>query len=152
VGVDDVRGPADRTGQGEGRLRQHGEAPRVVFVLLVLARAVEPVAVVQFVAGQQVDRHAVEHHLADADVVVDATALDDHRRAQPLHPALLGLDVGPAVARQADAGVVAESAQRRRQGLGHVGQAAALDERGDLGGHVEDAQRSLRLGRDRLQG
>lgn len=98
------------------------------------------------IAGAPVEEGGVDH-IGHATVAGQVAAAQRHQRgaekgaqrgdqAQALH-ALQDLHV----AGKHDAGVDADAGQCGRQRADHVGEAAGLDERQDLGGDLEDAQR-----------
>ncbi len=140
MGMDDVRLPGEEPRQGQDRLAEHGEAPGVVVVIVVGTGAVDARPVEQFVAGQQIDLHALPFHQTHAHVMIDATRFDGHGVGQPGQAMPAGDLEGGTVTRDGDLDVMPGGGQGHRQRRHHVGQASGLDEGRHLAAGVEDAQ------------
>ncbi len=132
--------PPEVAGQRQRALAEDREAPGVVVVVVARTRSVDAVAIEQFVARQQMHRHATDLDRTDTQAVIDATGLDGHGVFAPGQSELRGGGDGLAVAGDDHAHVVAHGFQRLRQGTDDIRQSSGLHQGHGLAGGVEDAQ------------
>ena len=154
VQVEDVERAPVGTQRFQRRPAEEPEAPRVVGVIAGIV-AVEAVAIERGRMVDQAQPIAVGRHVEDGDRA-DArrrARVRDAQRERALDVRRLG---HPAVARQEDIDRrldlgAAQFAERSRQGVDDIGQAARLGPRLAFGGEHRDAHRQLRHPRHRTR-